>query len=155
MARLKLKVYDIEIEYEGNKKFLRTELTQLLERVKESHNDGVKKDLLGIFENMESEYASLESHFESLSRLIEVLNIKIQEFSNKSAGYVEIIKEKPDSQQALLEASRAMQEMQMSFNLQYLMLQNQMSEESRQFTLLSNVMKTKHDTARNAINNVR
>ena len=42
-----------------------------------------------------------------------------------------------------------------SFNLQYLQLQNKMQDESRRFTLLSNIMKTKHDTAKNAINNVR
>ena len=46
-------------------------------------------------------------------------------------------------------------EMQASFNMQYLMLQQQMQSENRQFTTLSNVMKTKHDTAKNAINNVR
>jgi len=45
--------------------------------------------------------------------------------------------------------------MQASFNMQYLMLQQKMQSENRQFTTLSNVMKTKHDTAKNAINNVR
>ena len=46
-------------------------------------------------------------------------------------------------------------EMQASFNMQYLMLQQQMQSENRQFTTLSNIMKTKHDTSKNAINNVR
>jgi hypothetical protein len=48
-----------------------------------------------------------------------------------------------------------MQEMQMSFNLQYLMLQNKISQENRQFSMLSNIMKNKHDTAKNSINNIR
>jgi uncharacterized protein YukE len=47
------------------------------------------------------------------------------------------------------------QEMQMSFNLQYLQLHNQMQNENRQFTMVSNVMKTKHDTVKNSISNVR
>lgn len=47
------------------------------------------------------------------------------------------------------------QEMSMSFNLQYLMLPNKISYENQQFTLLSNIMKNKHDTAKNAINNIR
>jgi hypothetical protein len=51
--------------------------------------------------------------------------------------------------------SQQMAEMQMSFNLQYLQLQNKMQNENRQFTLVSNIMKTKHDTARNSINNIR
>ena len=53
------------------------------------------------------------------------------------------------------QASRQMQELQMSFNLQYLQLQSKMQNENRRFTLLSNVMKTKHDTVKNSISNVR
>ncbi len=50
---------------------------------------------------------------------------------------------------------KAFLEMQASFNMQYLMLQQQMQSENRQFTTLSNIMKTKHDTSKNAINNIR
>jgi hypothetical protein len=46
-------------------------------------------------------------------------------------------------------------EMNMSFNMQYLALQQKMQSDNRQFTSLSNIMKTKHDAAKNAINNVR
>lgn len=49
----------------------------------------------------------------------------------------------------------SMREMIMSFNLQYLMLQNKISHENRQFSLVSNIMKNKHDTAKNSINNIR
>jgi hypothetical protein len=52
-------------------------------------------------------------------------------------------------------AAKQMQELNMSFNMQYLMLQQKMQADNRQFTTLSNIMKTKHDTAKNAINNVR
>lgn len=56
---------------------------------------------------------------------------------------------------ALMDQTKQMQEMQMSFNLQYLNLQNSMQNESRQFTMVSNIMKTKHDTVKNTISNVR
>lgn len=46
-------------------------------------------------------------------------------------------------------------EMQESFNLQYLQLQQNMQQQNRQFTLVSNIMKVKHDTAKAAINNIR
>jgi hypothetical protein len=46
-------------------------------------------------------------------------------------------------------------DLQMSFNMQYLALQSRMREESRKFTTVSNVMKTKHDTAKNSISNMR
>jgi hypothetical protein len=59
------------------------------------------------------------------------------------------------NQQELLNARKQMQEMQMSFNLQYLQLQSQMQNENRQYTAISNIMKTKHDTVKNSISNVR
>ncbi len=55
----------------------------------------------------------------------------------------------------MMTAAKQMQELNMSFNMQYLMLQQKMQADNRQFTTLSNIMKTKHDTAKNAINNVR
>jgi len=60
-----------------------------------------------------------------------------------------------DSQQQLLQATKQMEEIQMSFNLQYLQLQSQMQNENRSYTALSNIMKTKHDTVKNSISNVR
>ncbi len=57
--------------------------------------------------------------------------------------------------QDLINQTKELQEMQMSFNLQYLNLQEKMQNENRQFSTVSNVLKTKHDTAKNAINNVR
>jgi predicted ribosomally synthesized peptide with nif11-like leader len=46
-------------------------------------------------------------------------------------------------------------EMSQSFNLQYLQLQNQIAHQNRQFTMISNIMRVKHQTATNAINNIR
>jgi hypothetical protein len=59
------------------------------------------------------------------------------------------------SQDQLLAATKQMQETQMSFNLQYLQLQSQMQAENRSYTAVSNIMKTKHDTVKNSISNVR
>ncbi len=42
----------------------------------------------------------------------------------------------------------------MSFNLQYLQLQNSMQNDNRQFTMVSNIMKTKHATLKNSISNI-
>jgi len=54
----------------------------------------------------------------------------------------------------ILEATRALQQEAQAMNLQYLQLQEQMQQESREFTALSNVMRVKHDSARNAIGNI-
>jgi len=60
-----------------------------------------------------------------------------------------------NSQAVLQKDASSMQEMNQSFNLQYLMLQENMQQEQRQFSLMSNIMKTRHDGAKNVINNVR
>jgi hypothetical protein len=60
-----------------------------------------------------------------------------------------------NTQQDLLNQTKGMQEMMASFNLQYLQLQEKMQAENRSFSTVSNVMKTKHDTAKSSIGNVR
>ncbi|HKK05416.1 MAG TPA: hypothetical protein VKA50_06145 [Gammaproteobacteria bacterium] len=50
---------------------------------------------------------------------------------------------------------RRIQETNRSFSMQYLALQQKIQQESREFNLVSNIMKTKHEAAKNAINNIR
>ena len=60
-----------------------------------------------------------------------------------------------EGQRALAAAGKDAPAWQTSFNLQYLQLQNQLQDESRQFATVSNIMKTKHDTVKNSISNIR
>lgn len=72
-----------------------------------------------------------------------------------TANSVDAMAAAGDSSAVLMQETQRMQELNQSFNLQYLGLQQKMQAENRQFTTLSNIMKTKHDTAKNAISNVR
>ena len=58
-------------------------------------------------------------------------------------------------EQVVVRTEGVLQEMGVSFNLQYLILQNKISHENRQFSMPSNILKTDHDTAKNSINNIR
>jgi len=49
----------------------------------------------------------------------------------------------------------AMQRESQTFNLQLLELQEQVQQENRRFTTLSNVLRAKHDTAKAAVSNIR
>jgi len=60
-----------------------------------------------------------------------------------------------DAFNQMMNSTKSMAEFQASFNLQYLQLQEKMQQDTRQFNLVSNIMKTKHDAAKNALNNVR
>jgi hypothetical protein len=55
----------------------------------------------------------------------------------------------------VLQTTKQMQETQMSFNMQYLALQTQMQKENSTYLMVSNVLKTRHDTAKNSISNIR
>ena len=84
-----------------------------------------------------------------LEKLIEIHNSYRQSAEALAAGAG------GSSQGRATHAPRQMQDMNHWFNLQFLQLQQKMQADNRQFTLISNIMKTKHDTAKNAINNVR
>ncbi|MEK7703489.1 MAG: hypothetical protein AAB426_00910 [Myxococcota bacterium] len=72
-----------------------------------------------------------------------------------TADQVSTLAASGDPNAVMMAETRRMQELNMSFNLQYLQLQEKMQAENRQFTVLSNVIKTKHDTAKSAIGNIR
>lgn len=93
---------------------------------------------------LEALHAAMVQSGAELSRIYSALSRRIAEAAKTASD--------PALAQSQL---KQLQEMNQSFNTQYLYLQQKMQDESRRFTLLSNVMKTKHDTAKNSISNVR
>ena len=107
-----------------------------------------------------ADLASLDSHFQKYREAAEKLSALYARLSAKAAEIGKIgsaigAAAGGSSQNQLLQATKQMQETQMSFNLQYLQLQSQMQNENRSYTAVSNIMKTKHDTVKNSISNVR
>jgi len=103
---------------------------------------------------LDRSHQAMQAAAEKLAALYSSLARKAEEVA-KAGAAVKAGKPDPGALSALLEATRQMQEMQMSFNLQYLQLQSQMQNESRQYSTVSNIMKTKHDTMKNSISNIR
>jgi hypothetical protein len=91
--------------------------------------------------------------WESHGRLREASSELGRLFTQQSALVTKVVK--AGDSRALSKAIESMQETQMSFNLQYLQLQSQMQHENRSYTAVSNIMKTKHDTVKNSISNIR
>ncbi len=75
------------------------------------------------------------------------------EWLNRAAKEMLSLATKGESE--LRNATKNMQEASNNFSLEYLALQQDMQNQNRQFTLVSNIMKIKHDTAKAAINNLR
>jgi hypothetical protein len=59
------------------------------------------------------------------------------------------------TEQSTMDQMRSMQDDAQSFNLQYLNLQEEVQQENRRFTTVSNLLKAKHETAKSAIGNIR
>lgn len=74
--------------------------------------------------------------------------------SNKSSN-TENISGQSSSTSDLLSATKALQEANWQFSLEYLNLQEKVQSENRYFSTVSNIMRTRHDSAKNAINNLR
>ncbi len=79
---------------------------------------------------------------------------ELEALARAAADTLKGIREAVD-QRGLVEEAKRFQEMSMSFNMQYLALQQKIQDESRRLAMLSNIMKTKHDTAKNSISNIR
>jgi len=106
---------------------------------------------------LEQELHSMNNNVSTISEINEKIDDGVMKFQQRIKSFVETIGASTgsDSGGDLLNAVRQIQETQMSYNLQYLQLQSQMQNENRQYSAVSNIMKTKHDTVKNSISNIR
>lgn len=105
----------------------------------------LRKDLLDRMASFDAQQKALVMRAEKLEALYDGLNSRT---ASKPSG-------RKTSVAPVGSLTKQLQETQMSFNLQYLQLQSQMQHENRSYTAISNIMKTKHDTAKNSISNIR
>ena len=63
--------------------------------------------------------------------------------------------EAPSSEQTTIDQMRELQTQSQTFNMQYMALQEEVQQENRRFSTVSNVLKAKHETAKSAIGNIR
>lgn len=87
---------------------------------------------------------------EELSGLYAKLSAKAREVARLAEGALA-----SGGQGKLFEAVREMRELQQRFDKRFSTLQKEMQEDDKYYQTLSGVMKTKHDTAKAAINNIR
>ena len=111
------------------------------------------KDLVEIHGRLSDHIRQMEMLYGKLDKkYLELLKLTEELYKAQRSGMRSTVSKEFEDRTQIIETC---QEAQKSFNLQYLMLQNKISHENRQFTMVSNIMKNKHDTAKNAINNIR
>ena len=113
-----------------------------------------KNQLIRIVEELQSDLKRLDKSHENL-RIAALQLDSLFDSLSKKVKEVGLLTQSGGDSSTLFQATKQMQEMNQSFNLQYLDLQKKMQDENRQFTLISNIMKKKHEAAREAINNIR
>lgn len=131
-------------------------------------NSSAKATALKALGDSEDNLAQLEKIHEDTVQLFDKLSSLSSELAKKAGAVGKIAGQNNGknsaqssgtssggSSQDLMQATQQMQETQMSFNLQYLQLQEQMQNDNRQFTTVSNILKTKHDTVKNTISNIK
>ena len=153
--KMLVRVGSTEVDYEGGQAFLSAELPRLLDLIRHSHNTQVKAALSQEVEAAQAAHSDLDGSQAQGARLEEELIQRVNAFGREVVDFLALVAAGGSSQQQLLDATKQMQETQMSFNLQYLQLQSQMQHENRSYTAISNIMKTKHDTVKNSISNIR
>jgi len=117
-----------------------------------------RDEALAMVGELQSDLQELDASHETSSDLDEQVSIAVKQFGEAVSRFVATISSvaaKTGGSEQLSTVTQQMQETQMSFNLQYLQLQSQMQRESRSYTAISNIMKTKHDTVKDSISNIR
>lgn len=155
MIKLRMNFNGTEIEYEGKQKYLKTNLPQLLELAASSHNGEIKKSLREGYESLQINQAKLESLIASITKSSEALGNKLEEYQDAFQQVLGEIISLADNPGDSIAVAGRLQQMNMSFSLQYLQIQQKIQQEAREFNLLSNIMKTRHEAAKNSINNIR
>lgn len=95
-------------------------------------------------------HEEMDRHMANLARLLQELGTAMDQHHARVTALLARASARSESS-----AIAELQQIQASFNMRYLQLRSQMQHENRSYAAISNVMKTKHDTAKNSISNVR
>jgi hypothetical protein len=133
-----------------------TEADVLAFKKSEPEYQQVQKELQQLEQQKKQLFAIMNAFNEQQKKVINRLEKLETSYDALGAKTTTTNPASPDnSQYPQVNATKQLQETQMSFNLQYLQLQSQMQRENMSFTAVSNIMKTKHDTVKNSISNIR
>ena len=105
---------------------------------------------------MDAKKQALAALAEAESARVELaaVNGRLAETCNEIGGLFTQLSHLVDAQPTGL-LSKQLQEGQAALSLQYVQLQSQLQEDNRLYTAVSNIMKTKHDTVKSSIQNIR
>ncbi len=96
-------------------------------------------------------HAAMDARMKKIETLSQRVALAVSKHSASVSNLLNQASSKP-TETKLFAKLRALET---AFNSQYLQLRSQMQRENQVFTSVSNVLKTRHDTAKNSIGNIR
>lgn len=114
-----------------------------------------RQEVIDMMDTVKVDAQKLDTHVSNMAKVSESQKNLLGQFEQRLQQLQRVIISNPSNPTTVKAMTIQMSEAQQSFNLQYLQLQSQMQHENRSYTATSNIMKTKHDTVKNSISNVR
>jgi hypothetical protein len=118
-------------------------------------SSSARRDALHAFDDVSATVAQLDTVHANMMVLDGKMSALYRALSAKVASVSKLAASSGTSSSDLMQATQQMQQMQMSFNLQYLALQEQMQNDAREYTALSNVLKARYDTMKGILANIK
>ena len=111
------------------------------------------------YEQLQRDLKELEFQRAQISRLAKEYSerlVKVQSNMDKLEKEYDEQQQEPDAKEEdLMKATKQLNELQAVFNIQYQQLQSQLLQETRAYAAISAILKTKHDTAKGSIRNMK
>ena len=155
MTKLKINFTGTNVEYEGDENFLKTDVPNLLDAVKKSHNEEVKKQLLDTNEDLKRISIEMDQYSKSISKHNEESNQMVNDFCEKLSNFLMSIEKLSINKKELLHAKEQISVELIYYKLNFSKSYEGTQHDNRQHTLVTNILKTKYDTNRSYINNIR
>lgn len=111
---------------------------------------GISQGLAGTIQEATQAHEAMDRCVSNLEKHLRDLSMAMNRHHSRVTALLTQASARPESK-----TIAELQQIQAAFNMQYLRLQSQMQHENRSYTAVSNIMKTKHDIAKNSISNVR
>jgi hypothetical protein len=111
---------------------------------------GISQGLAGAIQEATQAREAMDKCATNLEKCLRDLSLAMNRHHSKLTALLTQASVRPESG-----AIAEILHVQAAFNGEYLRLHSQMQQENMRYTTVSNILKTKHDTVKNSINNVR
>ena len=128
---------------------------QVNTQLQKPKNVEVKKELLEANQTLQKDFVTLESHIQDLSKLNDQLESSTQEYSEELMNLIEANLTPASRQSDLVPVLKEIKRIHSNYSRELLALQDAMNKQAQLMQMMSNIMKSHHDTEKAIIKNMK